>query len=206
MDPPSGGEGRLEAGAAPPPWRRLFHLTAGTSVPVAGIFAPSDGMVVALGVLAAGSLALDLFRFRFPYLNRLFLRWLSPLLKREEDRRITGATYLLGAAFIAFLLFGRGVAIPALLFLSLADPAAALVGSRLPGPRLSGKSPGGTAAFLVVALVVVGVLIGSGVVHYHWGLLAGAAVAGLVELSPLSLDDNLTVPLISGGAMRLFGV
>ena len=58
------------ADAAPPVWRRLFHLTVGSSVPLAGIFASQDAMVVALAVLSGGSLALDLVRFRLPWLNR----------------------------------------------------------------------------------------------------------------------------------------
>ena len=159
-------------------------------------------MVIALAVLCAGGLGLDLVRFRVAWLNRQFLRWLAPLLKGDEGHRITGATWMVIGALVAFLLFDAKVAVVALLFLSLGDPAAALVGRRAPGPRLFGKSPGGTAAFLAVALAVVAVLVGSGVVPYHWGLLVGAAVAALVELVPLPPDDNLTVPLVSGAAMN----
>ncbi len=113
---------------------------------------------------------------------------------------------MLIAAFIAFLFFGQTVAVAALLFLSLGDPAAAVVGRRMSGPRFLGKSPGGTAAFVVVSLLVVVVLVGSGAVQYHWGLLAGAVIAGLVELTPIPLDDNLTIPLLSGAAMHFLGV
>ncbi len=172
---------------------------------MAGIFAPEDGMVIALAVLAAGGLSLDLLRFRISWLNQVFLRWLAPLLKPEEGHRITGATYMLIAALIAFYFFGTTIAVAAMMFLALGDPAAALVGQRTPGPRIWGKSPGGTAAFVAVALLVVAVLGGTGAVDYHWGLLAGAAVAGLVELAPLRLDDNLTVPLLAGAAMHFLG-
>ena len=84
--------------AAPPVWRRLFHLTAGSSIPVAGIFAAEPVMVLALAVLAAGGLGLDLARIRVERLNRVFLRWLSPLLKADEGSRVTGATYMAMAA------------------------------------------------------------------------------------------------------------
>jgi glycerol-3-phosphate acyltransferase PlsY len=187
-------------------WRRLFHATAGSGVPVAGIFVPWEPLVIALGILSGGGLAFDLLRMRIPWLNRWLVSWLAPLLKQEEDRRITGATYLAIAAFFAFLLFDQSVAVSALLFLSLGDPAAALVGRRMPGLRVFRKSPGGTAAFIAVSLVIVAVLVGADVVEYRWSLLAGAVVAGLVELAPLPLDDNLTIPLISGGVMQLLGV
>jgi len=201
-----GGERRLVQGAPPPPiWRRLFHIVAGSSIPLAGIFVSETAMIWALAVLAGQGLALDLVRFRVGWLNALFTRLLAPLLKEYEAAHITGATYMLIAALIVFYLFGTTIAVAAMMFLALGDPAAALVGQRTPGPRFWGKSPGGTAAFVAVSLLAVAVLGGTGAVDYHWGLLVGAAVAGLVELAPLPLDDNLTVPLAAGTAMHFLG-
>lgn len=192
----------VKSDTSPPIWRRLFHLTFGSIVPVVGIFASWSFIMVAVGVLALASLALDLTRFRSANLNRQFLRWMAPLLKMGEDHRITGATYMLVAGFFAFLLFDQAVAVTALLFLSIGDPVAALVGRRMIGPRIFGKSPLGTVAFIGVSFLVIAILLSSGVVPYHWGLLAGAVVAGLVELAPMPFDDNLTIPLISGTVMH----
>ena len=81
------------------------------------------------------------------------------------------------------------------------------MGSRLRGPRFFGKSPGGYGGFCgVVSLGVCAVLVSAGVAPFHWGLAAGAVAAGVVELLPVPLDDNLTVPLASGTAMHLMGV
>jgi acyl phosphate:glycerol-3-phosphate acyltransferase len=186
-------------------WRHLFHLVPGSIVPVAGIFAPQEMTVIAFGVLAFISLSLDLARLQTLWLNRLYIRWLAPLMKREEGHRITGATYMVIAGFIAFLLFDQTVAVSAMLFLSLGDPVASMIGRRMPGPRLFAKSPGGTAAFVGISLLVVTAMTGSGVFQYHWGLLVGAVIAGLVELTPNPLDDNLTIPLISGAVMHFLG-
>ena len=165
-----GKAGRPEQTPPPPAWRRLFHIVAGSTVPIAGIFAAEMGMVAALAIVSGGALGLDLTRFRVQWVNRCFLRWLAPLLKHDEGHRFTGATFLVVAGLFSFLLFGSQVAVPALLFLSLGDPAAALVGRRLPGPRVLGKSPGGTAAFVSVSLAVVAVLVSSGAIDYHWGI------------------------------------
>ncbi|MFQ6025880.1 MAG: diacylglycerol/polyprenol kinase family protein [Dehalococcoidia bacterium] len=193
----------LPARKAPPVGRRLFHIFAGSSVPLAGIFAPPTEFLIVLGILAMLSLGLDLVRFRVSWLNRYFVTWLAPLLKSDEDRHLTGATYLLLSAFVAFLFFSQPVAVLATFFLALGDPAAALAGRPAPGPRFFGKSPVGSTAFVVVSLLVVGALITAGLVQYHWAYLAGALVAGLVELTPIPLDDNLTIPLVSGAAMQL---
>ena len=192
-----------ETRPAPPVWRRLFHIGAGSILPVVGIFVPWMAIVIGSGLVTLTSLSLDLARFRTPYLNRLFLRWLAPFLKSDEAFKITGATYLLIATFLCFLVLRQEIAVMALLFLALGDPVAGLVGGRTPGPRIFGKSPGGTAAFILVSLAVVAVLTASGVIQYHWALVAGAVLAALVEVAPIPVDDNLTIPLVSGLFMNL---
>ena len=189
--------------AGPPLPRRIFHILAGSTIPLAGIFAPGPELAVALAVLTIGSLALDLARFRVSRLNRLFLRWLRPLLKSSESGRVTGATWLLLAAASAFLIFEREIAVAAFFYLSLGDPAAALVGRPMPGPRILGKSPAGTLAFITVSLLAAAVLVWAGFMPWHWGFAAGAIVAGLVELLPLPGDDNLWVPLAAAAVMQL---
>ena len=108
-------------------------------MPLAGIFTPRTELLIALGILSIGSLVLDLVRLRLAWLNRCFVIWMAPLLKSDEDRRITGATYLLLAGFFAFLLFSQPVAVLATFFLALGDPVAALVG--VPRSRSQSNCP-----------------------------------------------------------------
>ena len=76
-------------------------------------------------------------------------------------------------------------------FLSLGDPAAAIVGRRMPGPRLLGKSPGGTAAFAAVGAAVAGARWwASEPLSITGALWAGAVIAALVELAGIPPDDN----------------
>ena len=184
-------------------WRRLFHLLAGSCLPLAGLFVPTAALLAGLAALAGGALLSDLARFRFPAANRRYMRLLAPLLKADEEARITGATYMCIAALLVFALFGREVAVPALFYLSLGDPAAALVGRRAPGPRLFGKSPAGTLAFAAVASAAAALLVGVGALEFHWALWAGAGIAALLELASIPPDDNLSIPLLSGLAMWL---
>ncbi len=200
--------GRRQRGPQAPPriWRRLFHLIAGSTIPVAGIFAPEREFLIAVAVLAAGAVALDLSRFAAGPLNQVYMHWMAPLLKGEEVSRMTGATHMLIAAALVFWLFGREVGVPVMLFLSLGDPAAAIVGRRLPGPRLAGKSPGGTLAFAATGAAVAAILLVSGAIQYHWAIWPGAGIAALVELAGIPPDDNLSIPLIAGAAMWAMGV
>ena len=187
----------------PTVWRRLFHAASGSVLPVLAIFTTTEVMVALTAALSGLALALEGSRFLLPGFNRLAIRWLSPLLKTSERRAVTGATYIVLASLIAFLFFDKPVAIAALLFISLGDPAAALVGSRAPGPRLAGKSPLGSLAFLVVGASAASILMVTDVLEHHWSVGLGAGIAALTEFAPLRIDDNLTVPLISGAAMTL---
>ena len=200
--------GRRGQGPRPQPriWRRLFHIVAGSTIPIVGILAPEREFLIGLAVVAAGAVLLDLSRFSLGPLNRLYLRWMAPLLKSDEDARLTGATHMLIAATLVFWLFGREVGVPVMFFLSLGDPVAAIVGRRAPGPRIMDKSPVGTAAFAATGAAVAALLIATGAIGHHWGLWAGAAIAALVELPGIPPDDNLTIPLIAGTAMWAMGV
>ena len=178
-------------------------MAAGSSIPIAAIFLSSGTMVAAASVLAGTALLVEGVRLKLPGLNSLLVARFGLLLKESESRKVTGATYFVLSSLAVFLLFDESIAVAALLFLSLGDPAAALVGRRAPGLRLFGKSPVGTLAMVLVGLGIAGALSEAGVADRHWALFVGAVAAGLAELLPLPLDDNLTIPLLSGGVMAL---
>ncbi|MBI4312322.1 MAG: hypothetical protein HY681_11145 [Chloroflexi bacterium] len=187
------------------PLRRLFHMAAGAGIPLVGLFVDHTVMVGLLAALVALAITLETARFAAPGLNAWFVRWFRPCLKESESRKVTGSTYLAIGALACFIFFDQRVAVPAMLFLAVGDPTAALVGRRAPGPRVWGKSPAGTLAFFAVAVAAVWGLALGGHVEFRWALVAGAAAAALAELLPVPLDDNLTVPLAAGAVMTLVG-
>ena len=189
--------------APPPTWRRLFHFVAASATTLLAFVIPEPQYMAILGGGALLSLALETGRLRVGWLNHFFLRVFAPILKTSETAQITGATYFLIAAFFAFYFFGPDVAIPVLLFVAVGDPVAALVGMRAPGPRLWRKSPVGSAAFIVAALAIWAVVSALGYGQWTWAVVATAFVAAAVELAPIPVDDNLTIPLIAGAIMTL---
>ena len=191
-------------GPAPPPvGRRVFHLVAASATTLLALVLPERPYMLLVGGGALLALALDAARPRVGPLNRLFLRLWGPILKESEAAELTGATWFLIAAFFTFYFYGAETAVPALLFVAVGDPAAALVGQRCPGPRFWGKSPAGAAAFIAAALAMWAILSAVGVGGWSWAIVIAGVVAAAVEIAPLPLDDNLTVPLISGAALTL---
>ncbi len=193
-------------GARPPPvGRRIFHLIAASGTTLLALAVPEPAYMPLIGGGALLGLALDTARVRAVWLNRLFMGIFAPILKPAEVAAISGATWFLIAAFFTFYFYGPQVAVPALMFVAVGDPAAALVGTRFPGPRFWGKSPGGGAGFIAAALAAWAILSALGLGGWSWAIVAGVVVAAAVELAPIPLDDNLTVPLIGGGVITLAG-
>jgi dolichol kinase len=129
-------------------------------------------------------------------------RWLGRIIRQAEAHTLTGATYVTLAALLTIVLFEKPIAITALLFMSVSDALASLVGIRFGRARFFGKSLAGSAAFFVSA-GVIGLLVLSATPLIA---LAGALVGTVVEAVPLKiggyrLDDNLSIPLIAGAAM-----
>ena len=186
--------------------RRLFHTLLGSVFPVAALFLEQRLFLLLLLAITTAAVAGDVTRLLIPSLNRLFHRLFGRLLREREDYRITGASYMLLGTLGAFAIFPRDVAVLAVLFTSVGDPIAGLVGVRAPGWRAFGKSPVGSAAMAVAGMGVAGLLHAAGEISFGWSVVAGALVAAVVELLPLRVDDNLRVPLVSGAAMVAVGM
>lgn len=186
--------------------RRLFHMAGASAFPVLALFL-DEGLFLTLLLVVTWVFVLgDLTRLRVRRLNSLFHRLFHPLLRQVEVSRVTGASYVLLGTLGAFVLFPQDVAILAVLFTALGDPVAAMVGTRCPGRRLSGKSPWGTAAMIAVGLGVAAVLHTIGAIGFRWPVAVGAVASGVTELLPLPLDDNLRVPLVAGAVMAFLGM
>ena len=185
----------------PPVGRRIFHLVAASGTTLLSLVIPPHPYMFLIGAGALFALAVDVSRFRFNPLNRLFMMLFQPIMKETEVSDISGATWFLIAAFFAFFFYTPEIALPVLLFVAVGDPAAALIGSRLPGPRFWGKSPGGSVAFAATGLGVWAIICATGFGYWSLAVIITAFIAAIVEFLPSPLDDNLTVPLIGGAAM-----
>ena len=181
--------------------RAIFHAAAGIIIVGALYTLP---LPIVLAALAFGTIvffAIDLARLRTPALQGRFTALFAPLLRKEEDRRITGASYFLVGCLLSVAAFRGEIAVMAVLFLSIGDPAATIIGIWKGRIRLWGKSIEGDAACLVVCLAIA-VLV-AGIVHRPPMVVSvtGAAVASLFQALRLPVNDNLTIPVGSGLSM-----
>ena len=159
--------------------------------------------VLLVGSLLCLALIIEFLRFRNPTFRKLFFRFVGRLLWKEEDKRLTGATALLMGDLICAIFLSRPIVVAAMLFLALGDTFAYLVGHALGKIKVcEEKTLEGSLAFLVVGIVIVFLIPNFNPLIGIIGAVAGCAV----ELLPWDVDDNLSIPLISGLVMQVSSV
>lgn len=175
--------------------RKSIHL-ATTFIPIAYIYIiPKKEPIFLICVfMAIGFLSADLLRMHCKTAENFFFKIFSSLLREQEFKnQLTGATYLFIGLTLAVFLFRKEIAIPVMLFLTIADPIAAIAGKTIPVKQIFAKSLGGFLGFLICALIIVTLAFG----FTYFGLIV-AVIAAVVELIPSKINDNLTIPVISG--------
>jgi len=185
------------------PWRRLWHLGGGSFFPILALFIPKGILLIILGTVTAIFVIWEIVRFAFPGVNSWMVSHLGVILKKEEGFRPTGSTYLLLSSLTVFLLFDKYVAITSLLFLSIGDLMATVIGERFGKRRVFNKSLEGSLTCLASCLLIGMVMTMVGPVMVLPVAIVGAVTATMVELLPIPADDNLTIPPFSAGIITL---
>ena len=144
-------------------------------------------------------------RLHRPAVNDWFFAHFGGLFRAHERTRLTGLFWMLAGVMVCVLVSRtKAAAATAILYTVLGDGIASLVGKRVQGPRWpnSPKSfSGSTACFLVCAGIGWSLLRPD----MSWAAVLGAALlATVVEVGPIPLDDNFSVPVLTGLFLRFF--
>jgi glycerol-3-phosphate acyltransferase PlsY len=182
--------------------RRLWHIFGGLCLATAGLLVEANIFLPGLISATAAFLILEFTRLKFARVNRRFLAFFHLLLREREASTLTGSAYLLIAACIVFLLCDKYIAVMAVAFVAVGDPVAGMVGERWGKAKVRGKTLARSSACLVSCLAIGAILTAITDVGL-WLVLIGAVCATAVESLSLPVNDNLTIPLVSGGVMML---
>ena len=213
--------------------RLFFHVTPAVIAIICVQIIGFDRLVVwsLLAVVAATILSLDCIRFicyrisqKTKNLDTPFWRWFlhkeqwlvdSHILRHEE--RVSPSsmmTFSIGLV-VTYFFFPEYIALPALIVLSLGDPAARIFGINSKGYRFSnGKSLAGTTGF--VAVSIIGLMIFN-FLHIWWPMyprcfsseqIVFAQSFGVVSGAGIELVfrrlDNMLIAIATAIAMSLF--
>jgi len=186
--------------------RRLFHLTNGVVIATAYALLFTHQQVVHIfGTVACLVYILDRVRIHYPEVLQRAPRVNALFFRAEEQLKESAMTPYAIAILLTLITFPKPLALIAISTLAIADPLAAVVGITW-GRRhiVPNKSIEGSAAFFAataaVSMAVLGWATATAVLPRVGAALLIGLAAALLELLPLRLDDNLTIPLFVGFA------
>lgn len=188
--------------------RKIWH--AGMGLMIISIFTAGIPKALALELLAFFfflDVGLETLRLRNPVFNEKCVRFFGMILRNHELNRYSTVPYYLAAVFFSIAVFPKPVAVLAMLYLALGDPAASFFGVLFKKHSIKifqNKSMHGSlGAFAVCALATYVYLRAGdlqGLALIRLTLLGGFAGA-VAEALPLEIDDNFSIPVVSGFIM-----
>lgn len=181
--------------------RKLIHLF-NLAIPFSYLYIFPEKWVFVkfLSILMVLFIIFDILRHKVAWVKSLFTLFINSMLRsHEQEGKLTGATWVMIGAVISIILFSKPVAIIALIFMSLGDSAAGLIGQRYGKHKIWNKSWEGFFGGLFVCIIV----------GMNYSLLpmtislSGAVAAMVMEILPIPLDDNFKIPLGAGAIMMM---
>ena len=183
--------------------RKVYHLIGGVGLLSVYYVLGRERALMLYAALFVFVLILDGARLMIPAMNRFMFTRFRSFIRPNEEHKLTGtAPYVLGIGFSLYA-YAQPVATAAICFLAFGDVAATAIGERFGKTKIRDKSLEGTSAFIVAA-ALSGILLSLMGVHLPaWVMVIGVLVAAGVDLLTLPVNDNLVIPLVSGGIMEL---
>tara|TARA_B100000242_G_scaffold257225_1_gene200997 strand:+ start:99 stop:638 length:540 start_codon:yes stop_codon:yes gene_type:complete len=159
-------------------------------------------MLIFLSLMLIICFFIEVLRAQYFYLHKLFKKYLHFMMRVSEKKgEITGATYVFAGSLFTIILIPKPFCIVALFFLAVGDTFAALVGMNYPFLKIGRKTLTGSIACFVTCCII-GLLFSFGLNTST--IMFGAFIATLTELSSIKINDNLSIPILSGLSMYYF--
>ena len=136
-----------------------------------------------------------------PQTNKVFKKYLFFMMRNFEKKgSLTGATWVFVGSLLSIIIVPSPFCIIALFFLSFGDTFAAIIGIKYPYFKIGEKTLSGSFACFIACLGVGFIFNQKLDIEI---LIFGALVASVVELISFNINDNVSIPLVSGCAMYI---
>lgn len=190
--------------------RKLWHIITGSLCLFVFLRSGNEQIFWAHGIMiiALMGFAVDFLRKKYRVLNAVVLKLMGPLMRRSEKEGMTGLPFYALGCSLALYFYGRDIAILSIMFLVFSDPISSFFGvlygkdKILPNKSLQGA----VAGFFTCYLISLFYAMNTSTIGTH--ILTFSIVSGLIGasselISAFNVDDNLTIPVLSGLGMTL---
>ncbi len=189
--------------------RKFIHLWV-LAIPIGYLSLPQSKVILILAPLTAAFILFDILKS----ISARFRNWTRKNLGfifRGHERRggFSGSSYILFGALFSVIVFPKIIAILVITFSVAGDLAAALAGKVFGQHKLIGKATiEGSIAFFAASLIATSFYPATLASSYppgtlSWMRLVGASFATFIEMLPLKIDDNLTIPVLTGTVLAI---
>ena len=186
-------------------FRKVIHIF-NIIIPLFHIYILKDkiDMIIFLSAMVIFCFFIEIFRSQSSFISKFFEKYLFFMMRSfEKQGSLTGSTWVFVGALITIILVPQPFSLLALFFLAFGDTLAALVGMKFPFIKIGNKTLSGSLACFIMCLFVGLILnfeISSEII------LIGAFTATIAELTSIKINDNISIPVLSGCAMYLGSV
>lgn len=185
--------------------RKLLHLS-NLVIPFTYLFyfdSKVEALIILLPITLLASL-IEYLRINSISVKNIFDKYLFSMLRNhEKSGKYTGATWVFISSTLSIGIFPKDIAIISLIYMSIGDTAAGLIGRKFGRIKIYNKTLEGALAGFIVCLIV-GLMIDLNLSKTVVAI--GALSAAIIEFMPISIDDNLRIPLFSGTVMYVMSI
>ena len=185
--------------------RKIIHLLY-MIVPLIHVYLITDRMymLIFLSFMLIFCFFIEFYRTQYFAMHKFFKKYLHFMMRDSEKKgEITGATWVFAGSIFTIILIPKPFCIVALFFLAVGDTFAALIGINYPFLKIGHKTLSGSIACFVFCCII-GLLFSFGLNTST--IVFGAFIATLTEMSSVKINDNLSIPIISGLSMYFFNI
>jgi len=185
--------------------RKAIHLS-NAIIPLSYyyFFPGKVNMIIILASFIIFCFFIEIYRKNNSKLSQIFSNCFEFMMRDNEKKGdLTGATWVFVGALFTILLVPDPYNIISLLFLSFGDTFAAIIGKKFPLIRLGKKTLSGSIAGFF-ACIAIGLVIDISITYEI--IILGAFMAMFIEMLPLPLNDNVSIPIFSGLSMHYFSL
>lgn len=185
--------------------RKIWHMGTGSLALLAYHYLLPEQKLWAYITLSISILGfgIDYLRIHYPAMNKIVMRFMGPFMRKSEMNGYSGLPFYALGISLSLFCFKEPIALLAITFLVFSDPISSFFGicygtdKILPNKSLQGSLAGFCTCYLITLFTVIN--LGAGPLS----ILAFSTLCGLIGsiselVSAYNIDDNLTIPVISG--------
>ena len=190
--------------------RKFWHIATGSVALFFFLKSDQDSQFwgfVSLAVACIGFFV-DFSRARLAPLNKMVLTCMGPLMRRSEREGVSGLPFYALGISLSLFMYRKDIAILSIMFLVFSDPMSSFFGvlygkdKIMPNKSLQGA----VAGFFTCYLITLFYAMNTSTIGTH--ILIFSIVAGIIGslselVSAFNIDDNLTIPVLSGLGLTL---